>query len=262
LVAIAFETRCWRQRPQSEEKTYKDKPAARVKRGVVDARPAADTVAAVAARLPASSWYQRTVSAGTKGPIEEALARQGVTRCQEGLPERTVWLVIKRTVGATPEYAYEMSHAPVSTPWRLLVWRSGVRWAMEQCWEESQTALGRAPYELRTSPGWPPHMLMTMWAHFFSGPCRGAWGKTAPALTVSQLRTLLAGGLPWRRETIDDGLGLVAWVQRRNHQAYRAHRKRRQEGGECQRRTGGLLRKQFLSYQIECMLSISSAKVS
>jgi len=26
-------------------------------------------------------------------------------------------------------------------------------------------------------------------------------------------------------------LALVAWVQQRNHQAYRAHRKRRQEGG-------------------------------
>lgn len=53
--------------------------------------------AAVAARLPAASWYQRKVAAGTKGPMEYECARKRVTLCQEGLPERTVWLVLKRT---------------------------------------------------------------------------------------------------------------------------------------------------------------------
>jgi SRSO17 transposase len=106
LLAISSETRCWRQRSQTETKTYKYKQEARVKRVVVDSMPAADTVAAVAACLPASSWYQRTVSEGTKGPIEYAFARQRVTLCKEGVPERTVWLVIKRTLGATPAYSY------------------------------------------------------------------------------------------------------------------------------------------------------------
>jgi hypothetical protein len=31
--------------------------------------------------------------------------------------------------------------------------------------------------------------------------------------------------------TIEEVLALVAWVQQRNHQAYRAHRVRRQEDG-------------------------------
>jgi hypothetical protein len=79
-------------------------------------------VAALAARLPASRWYRRPVSEGTKGPIVYAFARQRVTLCKEGLPERTVWLVIKRTVGATPSYSYYISNAPVSTPWRTFVW--------------------------------------------------------------------------------------------------------------------------------------------
>ena len=48
---------------------------------------------------------------------------------------------------------------------------------------------------------------------------------------VSQLRTLLDVVLPLRPYTIDDVLELVAWVQRRNHQAYRSHRQRRQESG-------------------------------
>jgi SRSO17 transposase len=195
LVAISSETRCWRQRPQTEEKTYKYKQAARVKRVVVAAMPAADTVAAVAARLPASSWYQRTVSEGTKGPIEYAFARQRVTLCKEGLPERTVWLVIKRTLGDTPEYSYYMSNAPVSTPWRLLVWLSGVRWAMEQGFEESKTELGMAHYEIRKYPGWHHHMLMTMLAHFFLWHLKLRLGKKSSGVDGVAAADLVGRGL-------------------------------------------------------------------
>jgi hypothetical protein len=51
----------------------------------------------LAARRPASSWYRRTVCEGTKGLMTYAFARHRVTLCKEGLPERTVWLVIQRT---------------------------------------------------------------------------------------------------------------------------------------------------------------------
>jgi hypothetical protein len=59
-------------------------------------------VAALTARLPAARWYRRQVSEGTKGPIVYEFARQRVTLCKDGLPERPVWLVIKRTLGAEP----------------------------------------------------------------------------------------------------------------------------------------------------------------
>ena len=160
-----------------------------------------------------------------------ACARQRVILCKEVLPERTVWLVIKRTLGADQVYAYAISQAPASTPVRTLVWLSGVRWAIEQCFEEGKTELGMAHYEVRKYPGWHHHMLMTMLAHFFLWHLKLQLGKKAPALTVSQLRTLLAVVLPLRRYTIEGVLALIAWVQQRNHQAYRAHRARRQEDG-------------------------------
>jgi len=98
---------------------------------VVAPHNAPSAVAVLAASLPASRWYQRTVSEGTKGPITYAFARQRVTLCKEGLPDRAVWLVIKRTLGANPVYSYYSSNAPTSTPWRTFVWLSGLRWAIE-----------------------------------------------------------------------------------------------------------------------------------
>src|SRR5262245_24224940 len=146
-----------------------------------NAEPTACPVAVVAASLPASSWYRRKVSEGTKGPIEYAFARQRVTLCKEGLPKRTVWLVIKRTLGTTPVYSYYISNAPVSTPWRTLVWLSGVRWAMEQCFEEGKTELGMAHYEVRKYPGWHHHTVTTMLAHFFLWHLKLRLGKKSPS---------------------------------------------------------------------------------
>jgi SRSO17 transposase len=166
LVAIPSETRCWLQRPQIQAKSYSYKGEARSKRVVVpDNAPC--TVATVAARLPTSSWYRRKVSEGTKGPIEYAFARQRVTRCKDGLPDRTVWLVIKRTLGTEPSYAYAISNAPASTPLSTFVWLSGLRWAIEPCFEEGKTELGMDHYEVRKYAGWHHHMLTTMLAHFF-----------------------------------------------------------------------------------------------
>jgi SRSO17 transposase len=167
LVAIPSETRCWLQRPQTEAKSYRYKGEARAKRVVGAPNSVPSTVAAVATSLPPSSWYRRQVSEGTKGPIVYAFARQRVTLCQDGLPDRTVWLLIKRTLGAEPSYAYAISNAPASTPLSTLVWLSGLRWAVEQCFEEGKTELGMAHYEVRKYTGWHHHMLTTMLAHFF-----------------------------------------------------------------------------------------------
>jgi SRSO17 transposase len=107
-------------------------------------------------------------------------ARTRVTLCKEGLPERTVWLVIKRSVGAEPAYAYYISNAPVSTPWHTLVWLSGLRWAIEQCFEESKTELGMDHYEVRKYAGWQHHMLTTMLAHFFLWHLKVRLGEKSP----------------------------------------------------------------------------------
>jgi SRSO17 transposase len=180
FVAIPADTRCWLQRPKTAEQTYRYKGVERSKRVVVAPAHDACTVAALAAQLPAARWYRRQVAEGTKGPIRYAFARQRVTLCKEGLPERTVWLVIKRREGPEPVDTYYISNAPASTPLRTFVWLSGLRWAIEQCFEEGKTELGMDHYEVRKYAGWHHHMLTTMLAHFFLWRLKLRVGKKSP----------------------------------------------------------------------------------
>ena len=76
----------------------------------------------------------------------------------------------------------------------------------------------------------------------FCGTCTSAWGKKAPALTVSQVRTVLEVLVPLRTYTVADALELVAWLQRCNHRASMAHRRRREAEGESENARSCILR--------------------
>ncbi|NCU32078.1 MAG: hypothetical protein EOM23_03910 [Candidatus Moranbacteria bacterium] len=83
------------------------------------------------------------------------------------MPDKTVWLIIRRTLEESPTYSHFLSNALTSTRLPAFVWLSGLRWAIEQCFEEAKTQLGMDHYEVRKWPGWHHHMLTCMLAHFF-----------------------------------------------------------------------------------------------
>jgi SRSO17 transposase len=167
MVGISSETRAWLQRPQTQLHTYRYGGEDHTQQMLAPSSPAPKSVAEWAQSLRPHMWYRRTVSEGSKGPIEYEFARKRVTLCKDGLPDRTVWLVIKRSLGSSPRYWYYISNAPASATLGLFVWLSGRRWAIEQAFEESKSELGMDHYEVRTFAGWHHHMLVTMLAHFF-----------------------------------------------------------------------------------------------
>jgi SRSO17 transposase len=167
LMATPADTRCWLQPLATTTHTYTYKGPQRTQRRAAAPALAPCTVAALAQGIPATFWYRRTVSEGTKGPITYEFTRKRIMLCKDGQPTTAVWLLMKRTLGRHPQYWYYLSNAPVSAPLRLLVWLSGVRWAIEQCFEETNTELGMDHYEVRKYLGWHHHMLTCMLAHFF-----------------------------------------------------------------------------------------------
>ena len=167
FVEAACDTNCWLQRPITREKQYKYRGEIRSKTVLetTDKKPIAFST--LANSINDFFWYRRKVSEGTKGPIEYEFTKRRITLSHNGLPQKTVWLIIRRTIADQPVYKYFLSNAPSSARLSLFVWLSGIRWAIEQCFEETKSELGMDHYEVRKYAGWHHHMLTSMLAHFF-----------------------------------------------------------------------------------------------
>jgi SRSO17 transposase len=177
FVSVPKDTLCWLKRPMTITKAYPWAGKTKTKTVLVDPNSKPLTVEDLAKNINEYFWYRRQVSEGTKGPIVYEFTRRQVMLSAAGLPQKTVWSLIRRTLGDDPKYCFFISNASSSTRLKKLVWLSGLRWAIEQCFEETKTELGMDHYELRKFPGWHHHMLTCMLAHFFLWHLKIRMGK-------------------------------------------------------------------------------------
>ena len=167
FVSVPKDTNCWLKRPMTITKSYKWGGKTRSKTVLIDPDSKPLSIEELGKNINDYFWYRRKVSEGTKGPIVYEYTRRRIILSSDGLPQKTVWLLIRRTLSDDPDYSYFISNASSSTRLKTLVWLSGLRWAIEQCFEEAKTDLGMDHYEVRKFKGWHHHMLTCMLAHFF-----------------------------------------------------------------------------------------------
>ena len=167
FVSIPSDTLCWLKRPITNRKEYKYEGKVHTKEILEKTEEKPISFETLAMNTNNYFWYRRKVSEGTKGPIAYEFMRRRVILSKNGLPQKTVWLIIRRTLGCNATYDYYISNAPESTKLKTFVWLSGIRWAIEQCFEETKSELGMDQYEIRKYPGWNHHMLSCMLSHFF-----------------------------------------------------------------------------------------------
>jgi SRSO17 transposase len=167
LVGVPSDILCWLRQPMVIKKHYRYRGELHVKEVLNEGAKKPITVQALAKSLNNFYWYRRKVSEGTKGPIEYEFTKRRVVLSRDGLPDKEVWLLIRRSLGKDPKYSYYISNASVSTRLKTFVWLSGIRWAIEQCFEEAKTELGMDHYEVRKYAGWNHHLLTCMLGHFF-----------------------------------------------------------------------------------------------
>jgi SRSO17 transposase len=168
FVSVPSDMPCWLTAPITRKKKYKYQGQVREKTILDSTEKRPITVESLAKSIHNFFWYRRKVSEGTKGPIEYEFTKKRVILSKDNLPDRSVWLIIRRTMGKGDRtYRYFISNAPVSTRLPTFVWLSGLRWSVEQCFEETKTELGMDHYEVRKYPGWNHHILTCMLAHFF-----------------------------------------------------------------------------------------------
>ncbi len=167
LVSVPKTTLCWLKSPMTITKHYQRSGKTRTKSILVDPDSKPITIDKIANNINDYFWYRRTVSEGSKGPIVYEFTRRQVTLAEAGLPKKTVWLFIRRTLEEKPEYSFFISNALANIRLKTFVWLSGLRWAIEQCFEETKSDLGMDHYEVRKFTGWHHHILTIMLAHFF-----------------------------------------------------------------------------------------------
>lgn len=181
FVAVSAGTFCWLQPPRTVTKEYRYNNEVRCKEYVPKSENKPVTIDDLAKSTNNFYWYRRKVSEGTKGPIEYEFTRKQVILSKNGLPGRRVILIIKRTISEHPAYSFYISNAPESTRLPVYVWLSGMRWPIEQCFEETKTELGMDHYEVRKYSGWHHHILTCMLAHFFLWHLKIKLGKKSTA---------------------------------------------------------------------------------
>ena len=167
FVSVPSDTNCWLTMPITRKKKYKYKGEIRERRVLESTEKKPITVAELSKSINNFFWYRRKVSEGTKGPIEYEFTKRRIILSKNGTPDKTVWLIMRRTIEKNPSYRYFLSNAPLSTRLPTFVWLSGLRWPIEQCFEEAKTELGMDHYEVRKYRGWNHHILTCILAHFF-----------------------------------------------------------------------------------------------
>ena len=177
LLQVHRDMLCWTKQPVLVSKNYQYAGEQRTRKVLSGKAKEPITLETLGKGINRYFWYRRTVSEGTKGPIEYEFTRRRVVLAKDDLPGKTLWLLIRRTLGADPVYSFYVSNAPGSTRLNTFVWLSGLRWAIEQCFEETKTELGMDHYEVRKFPGWHHHMLTCMMAHFFLWHLKVRLGK-------------------------------------------------------------------------------------
>jgi len=177
FVSVSASTLCWLKRPMTVVKQYKWGGEVKSKTILADANQKPLTVEELAKNINDYFWYRRQVSEGAKGPIVYEFARRRIILSASGLPKREVCLLIRRTIDGPVTYSCFISNASSATSLKTLIWLSGLRWAIEQCFEETKTELGMDHYEVRKFMGWHHHILTCMLAHFFLWHLKIRMGK-------------------------------------------------------------------------------------
>jgi SRSO17 transposase len=167
LAEVPHDTRVWLERPATAVPPATGRGRAPTQPRVDPAAPAPLRVDQLAALVPAEQWQRALIQEGSKGPLVAEVARVRAVAVRDGLPGPDVWVVLRRTLGETPELKTYLCNAPAEVPHETLVWACGRRWPVETMIQQGKEEVGMDHYEVRGWRGWHHHLTMTFLALHF-----------------------------------------------------------------------------------------------
>jgi SRSO17 transposase len=122
-------------------------------------------VDALIAECAPESWVTRSAGRGSKG---ERLYDWICLRLpQEAAPGMRHWLLARRSRGEKRELAYFRAYGPAEATVEELVPVAGMRWTIEECFEDAKGTVGLDQYEVRRWEAWYRFITLALLAHAF-----------------------------------------------------------------------------------------------
>jgi SRSO17 transposase len=127
---------------------------------------AADLIAAV----PPAAWVALSAGAGSQG--ERLYDWTWIRLPYESAAGLAHWLVARRSLGDPSEVAYYRAFGPADTTLATLARVAGMRWAIEENFEDAKGMVGLDQYEVRKWDAWYRHVTLALLAHAYLAETR------------------------------------------------------------------------------------------
>ena len=165
LLDIPSNTKVWKRRPETSIPKGSGKGRPFLKERVKPGQPKPKTVSELA-KDRSLLWKKVIISEGAKGPIRAEVARLRVVEAYGNFPGEELWVFFRRSL-ADGQIKYAFSNAPVDIPFQEMSRVSGLRWPIEQCFQEGKGEIGMDHYEHRSWDAWHRHMTFVFIAQLF-----------------------------------------------------------------------------------------------
>ena len=119
----------------------------------------------LASQVDKSNWVRCSADDGAKGPRIYDWTAVDIRPLRE--PGKGYWLLVRRSVARPEELAYYACYGPAGTTLEKLARVAGIRWAIEECFEEAKGQVGLDQYEVRRWDGWYRHITLSMLAQAY-----------------------------------------------------------------------------------------------
>ncbi len=120
---------------------------------------------ALIAGLPAEAWA--TLSAGEGSQGERLYDWACIRLPYETGPEVSQWLLARRSLSDPARVAYFRASGPRTSSIQELARVAGMRWAIEESFEDAKGAVGMDQYEVRKWNAWYRHITLALLAHAY-----------------------------------------------------------------------------------------------
>jgi SRSO17 transposase len=122
------------------------------------------TASELAASVPVEEWVACSAGHGAKGRRLYDWAR--IELAAPAAPGTARWLLVRRS-HRDGELAFYACSGPANTSLVGLVRVAGMRWAVEDGFQQAKGEVGLDHYEVRRWPGWYRHITLALLAHAF-----------------------------------------------------------------------------------------------